>query len=159
MRQKIFGLAPARSLDREGKVKLMARARALCRRRLISRAALAVCEALTFAFGKDGRRFPSLTTLAAKAGVARSTAALAIKVLEQLGILTWAHRLRKDHDGTRWRVFRNSNAYVLAGSAPEQLLSPMIGTNRDQEVNNPGLLASLDWLLRGVGAASRPLAG
>jgi Helix-turn-helix domain len=144
VRQKIFGPAPARPLDREGKVKLMHKARGLCRRRMISRATLAVCEAIIFAFGKDGRRFPSLTTLAAKAGVARSSAALAIKLLEQLGILTWCHRLRKDHDGTRWRVFRNSNAYVLAGSAPEKLLSPIIGTNRDQEDNNPALLASLD---------------
>ena len=146
MRQKIFGPAPARPLDREGQAKLMRRVRVLCRRRLISRAALAVCEALVFAFGRDGRRFPSLTTLAAKAGVARSTAALAIKALETLGILTWAHRLRRDHDGERWRVFRNSNAYVLAGAAPERLLSPMVGTNRDKNFDSGVLSEALDVL-------------
>jgi hypothetical protein len=153
-RRKIFGPAPARLLDRESKAKLMLKVRALCRRRLISRAALAVCEALVFAFGRDGRRFPSLTTLAAKAGVARSTAALAIKLLEQLGILTWMHRLRRDHDGERWRVFRNSNAYVLAGAAPERLQSPIVGPNSDKE-SIPGVLSdALDRLKEGIRKAS-----
>jgi hypothetical protein len=94
------------------------------------------------------RRFPALTTLAAKAGVARSTAALAIKALEALGILTWAHRLRRDHDGSRWRVFRNSNAYILAGSAPERLLSPTVGTNRDKVFDSGVLSEALDRLQR-----------
>jgi hypothetical protein len=146
MRRKIFGLAPARLLDREGKAKLMLKVRALCRRRLISRAALAVCEALVFAFGRDGRRFPSLTTLAAKAGVARSTAALALRALETFGILTWMHRLRRDHDGERWRVFRNSNAYVLAGAAPERFLSPIAGLNRDKEFDSGVLSDALTRL-------------
>jgi hypothetical protein len=154
MRIKIFGPAPARLLDREGKAKLMFRARALCRRRLISRAALAVCEALVFAFGRDGRRFPSLTTLAAKAGAARSTVALAIKALEALGILTWMHRLRRDHDGERWRVFRNSNAYVLAGAASERLVSPIVRLNSDKIFDSGVLSEALDRLQGGIRKAS-----
>jgi Helix-turn-helix domain len=123
-RKKIFGTAPSYSLCREGKFRLMFRARALVRARELGRAALMVLDALTYRFhGPRGTVFPSLATLAAAAGVARSTAALAVKELERLGMVTWCHRLRRirvrsDHgDGWRWRCLRNSNAYRLAGSA------------------------------------------
>ena len=123
MRKKIFGPAPSYSLDRNGKCLLMHRARCLVRVRELGRAALMVLDALTYRFhGPRGTVFPSLATLATAAGVARSTAALAIQELEQLGLLTWAHRLRRirvrsDHgDGWRWRCLRNSNAYRLAGA-------------------------------------------
>jgi DNA-binding transcriptional MocR family regulator len=123
-REKMFGPAPSYSLDREGKCRLMHKARALVRARTLGRAALMVLDALAYRFhGARGTAFPSLATLAAAAGVARSTAALAVQELERLGLLTWAHRLRRirvrsDHgDGWRWRCLRNSNAYRLAGAA------------------------------------------
>jgi Helix-turn-helix domain len=122
-RRKIFGPAPSYSLDRNGKASLMHRARSLVRARELGRAALMVLDALTYRFhGPRGTVFPSLATLASAAGVARSTAALAVKELERLGLLTWAHRLRRvrvrsEHgDGWRWRCLRNSNAYRLAGA-------------------------------------------
>jgi hypothetical protein len=155
MRRKIFGNAPSYSLCREGKFRLMHRARALARARDLGRAAMVVLDALVYRFhGPRGTVFPSLATLAAAAGVARSTAALAVKELERLGLLTWAHRLRRvrvrsDHgDGWRWRCLRNSNAYRLAGS--EECSKSDLRTGSTNESLFPELSDALGRLQGGI---------
>ena len=130
-REKMFGPGRPRLLDREGRVRLMYRARCLARRKARGRAygeigakALAVLEVMLWGFlnDRDGRCFPSYEKIAERAGAARSTVAEAIKALEDAGLLTWVNRLvrrreRSPHgDGWRWRVLRTSNAYVFAGS-------------------------------------------
>jgi DNA-binding MarR family transcriptional regulator len=155
MRRRIFGAAPGYALDREGKLRLMLKARALVRVRELGRAALMVLDALTYRFhGPRGTVFPSLGTLAAAAGVARSTAALAIRELEKLGLISWVHRLRRirvrsEHgDGWRWRCLRNSNAYRLAGSAQCSESDRRTGT--EVESLFPELDAALDRLKKGL---------
>ena len=154
-RRKIFGYAPSYALDRNGKAVLMHKARALVRARELGRAALMVLDVLAYRFhGPRGTVFPSLGTLAAAAGVARSTAALAVQELERLGLLTWAHRLRRirvrsDHgDGWRWRCLRNSNAYRLAGAA--QCSKSDFQPGPTNESLFPDLLAALDRLQKGI---------
>jgi hypothetical protein len=154
-RAKIFGPAPSYSLDRNGKAAIMHRARAFVRARTLGRAALMVLDALTYRFhGPRGTVFPSLATLAAAAGVARSTAALAVQELEKLGLLTWAHRLRRIRvrsdrgDGWRWRCLRNSNAYRLAGAVQSSKSDFQPGPTNESLF--PDLLGALDRLKEGI---------
>jgi Helix-turn-helix domain len=154
-RKKIFGPAPSYSLDREAKCRLMHKCRSLVRARTLGRAALMVLDALTYRFhGPRGTVFPSLATLAAAAGVARSTAALAVQELEKLGLLTWAHRLRRvrvrsEHgEGWRWRVLRNSNAYRLAGAV--QCSESDFRAGPTNESLFPSLVDALDRIKEGI---------
>lgn len=128
-REKIFGDGPAQSLDREAKVRVMTRARALLRRTepgkhygVVTAKALAVLEALLWRFhnARGGLCFPSYERVADAAGCARSTVAVAIKALEDAGVLSWVNRITRIRDReldlfghwvTRWRVIRTSNAY------------------------------------------------
>jgi hypothetical protein len=128
-REKMFGLGRPGALDRNAKVQIMHWARCLSRRTEKGRAygvvtakALAVLEALLWAFhnAKSGVCFPSYETIAKAAGCARSTAAEAIKALEDAGILSWVNRVKRVRErcadllgdnGWRWRVLRTSNAY------------------------------------------------
>jgi hypothetical protein len=86
--------------------------------------ALAVLEALLWAFhnAKSGLCFPSYEAIAEAAHCARSTVAEAIHALEDAGILSWVHRIKRireaapdlfDGHGWRWRVIRTSNAYAF----------------------------------------------
>ena len=126
----MFGLGRPRALDRNAKVRIMHWARCLSRRTEKGRAygvvtakALAVLEALLWAFhnAKSGLCFPSATS-----GSPRPPAAPArpsqgrFKALEDCGILSWVHRLKRVREpcpdllgdnGWRWRVLRTSNAY------------------------------------------------
>ena len=88
----------------------------------ITAKALAVLEALLWAFhnAKSGLCFPSYEKIAEAASCARSTVAEAIKALEDAGVLSWVHRIKRvreaapdlfDGHGWRWRVIRTSNAY------------------------------------------------
>ena len=88
----------------------------------ITAKALAVLEALLWAFhnAKSGLCFPSYEKIAEAASCARSTVAEAIKALEDAGVLSWVHRIKRvreaapdlfDGRGWRWRVNRTSNAY------------------------------------------------
>jgi AraC-like DNA-binding protein len=125
-REKVFGAGRPRPMDRNAKARLMTLARALMRRREKGKAygpvtakALAVLEALLWGFhnAKTGLCFPSLASLAERAGCARSTVQKALDALETLGLLSWVHRLvrRREHgpEGWRWRVLRTSNGYQL----------------------------------------------
>jgi hypothetical protein len=127
-REKAFGVGRPRPLDRNTKARIMVRARALAHRTVKGKAYgvltakyLAVLEALLWGFhnAASGFCFPSYEAIAEKAHCARSTVGEAIKALEQAGILTWCHRIRRvrvadEITGWRWRVLRTSNAYEFA---------------------------------------------
>jgi hypothetical protein len=135
-REKIFGLGRPRALDRNAKVRIMHWARCLSRRTEKGRAygeitakALAVLEALLWAFhnARSGLCFPSYEAIAEAAHCARSTVAEAIKALEDAGILSWVHRVKRVRErvsdllgdnGWRWRVLRTSNAYAFTDPSP-----------------------------------------
>jgi hypothetical protein len=135
-REKMFGLGRPRPLDRNAKVRIMHWARCLSRRTEKGRAygqltakALAVLEALLWAFhnARSGLCFPSYETIAEAAHCARSTVAEAIKALEDAGVLTWVHRLKRKREvapdlfgnqGWKWRVERTSNAYSFRDPSP-----------------------------------------
>jgi hypothetical protein len=128
-REKMFGMGRPRALDRNAKVRIMHWARCLSHRTEKGRAygvvtakALAVLEALLWAFhnAKSGLCFPSYETIAAAARCARSTVAEAIKVLEDVGVLSWVQRIKRVRvacpdlfgaDGVRVVPQRTSNAY------------------------------------------------
>jgi hypothetical protein len=128
-REKVFGLGRPRALDRNAKVRVMHWARCLSRRTekgkaygVVTAKALAVLEALLWAFhtARSGLCFPSYEAIAEAACCARSTVAEAIKVLEDAGVLTWVHRIKRVRERCgdllgdnrwRWRVLRTSNAY------------------------------------------------
>lgn len=128
-REKVFGDGPALPLDREAKVRVMARARALMRTTEagkhygpVTAKALAVLEALLWGFhnSRSGLCFPSYETIAERADCARSTVAVAIKALEFAGVLGWVNRITRiaeaerdlfGHWVRRWRIVRISNAY------------------------------------------------
>ena len=103
------------TIDRNQRARFMFHAEALDRRTrqkgqhggVLKRTGLAVLKALLFSFQNvaTGRCDPSYETLARVAGVARSTVAVALKRLEEAGLI---ERIRR-HCG---RV-RHSNAYVL----------------------------------------------
>ena len=103
------------TIDRNQRARFMFHAEALDRRTrqkgqhggVLKRTGLAVLKALLFQFANvvTGRCDPSYDTLARAAGVARSTVAVALKRLEEAGLI---ERIRR-HCG---RV-RYSNAYVF----------------------------------------------
>ena len=135
-REKIFGLGRPRALDRNAKVRIMHWARCLARRTEKGRAygqvtakALAVLEALLWGFhnAKSGVCFPSYERIAEAAHCARSTVAEALKALEEAGILSWVHRIKRVREpcpdllgdnGWRWRVLRTSNSYAFKDPSP-----------------------------------------
>jgi hypothetical protein len=128
-REKVFDEGRPRPLDGNAKVRLMTLGRALMRRTekgkaygQITAKALAVLEALLWGFhnARSGLCFPSYETIATRAGCARSTVAEAIKTLEEAGLLTWVHRIKRVRErcedlfgrgGSRVRVVRTSNGY------------------------------------------------
>ncbi len=131
-RDKVFGDGRLVPLDRNAKVRIMMLARALMRRQeggkhygAVTAKFLAVLGALLWGFhnAASGRCFPSYEAIADRAGCARSTVYEAIRALERVGVLTWVNRLNRVREacadlfgkmtGSRWRVVRTSNAYVL----------------------------------------------
>jgi hypothetical protein len=128
-REKVFGQGRPRALDRNAKVRIMARARALKVKTkkgqhygAITAKDCDVLEALLWLFHncKSGLCFPSYESIAAKAKCSRSHVGAAIKRLEAAGLLTWVNRLKRVReagadlfggDGVRVRVFRTSNGY------------------------------------------------
>jgi len=130
-REKVFGDGRGCPLDRNAKVRIMTRARALMRRTekgkhygAITAKALDVLQALLWKFhnAQGGLCFPSYESIAEAAGCCRSTVAQAIRALEDSGILSWVNRITRIRDRTRdlfgqwasrWRIIRTSNAYVF----------------------------------------------
>jgi len=122
-REKVFGDGRPQPLDREAKLRVMTRARALKHRTekgkhygQLTAKCLDVLEALLWSFhnARSGLCFPSLETIAEKAKCARSTVTEAIKALEDAGILTWVNRIVRvkeraldlfGHWASRWRVY------------------------------------------------------
>jgi hypothetical protein len=135
-REKVFGPGPRVPLDRNAKVRVKELARALLRKTeagrhygVVTAKALAVLDALLWGFHntKSGQCDPSYEAIAARAGCARSTVAMAIKALEFAGILTWVNRIIRERDHEldlfghwvrRWRIVRTSNAYVFRDPKP-----------------------------------------
>ena len=132
-REKIFGPAPAHRLDGNAKARLWAAAGAYnATNRKPSQhqgpltwATPRVLRALLWRFhGADGggRCFPSYEKIATAAKCCRDSVCVAIKALEDAGLLTWVHRLtrvrRREQDlfghwGSEWQVIRTSNGYRL----------------------------------------------
>jgi len=135
-REKVFGDGRPLPLDRNAKVRVMTRARALLRRTekgkhygAITAKALAVLEVLLWGFHncRSGLCFPSYESIAEKAGCARSTVGEAIKALEDAGLLSWVNRITRIRErcsdlfgkfGTRSRVIRISNGYQFHDPQP-----------------------------------------
>ena len=128
-REKVFGDGRPQPLDREAKVRIMTRARALKQRTEkgkhygpLTAKCLDVLEVLLWGFhnARSGLCFPSLERIAEKAKCARSTVTEAIKALEDAGLLSWVNRIVRVKDSVidlfghwvpRVRVLRTSNAY------------------------------------------------
>jgi hypothetical protein len=130
-REKIFGPAPSHHLDGNAKARVWAAASAYnsANRRPgqhqgpLTWATLRVLRALLWRFHSadgGGRCFPSYERIAAVAKCARSSVAVALKELEDAGLLTWVHRIarirRQERDlfgrlGSVWQVIRTSNGY------------------------------------------------
>jgi hypothetical protein len=130
-RDKIFGPAPSHRLDGNAKARVWATANAYnsANRRPgqhqgpLTWSALRVLRALLWRFhGADGggRCFPSYERIAAVAKCARSSVAIAIRQLEEAGLLTWVNRIARirrqerdlfGHWVTVLEVVRSSNAY------------------------------------------------
>jgi hypothetical protein len=135
-REKMFGFGRPRALDRNAKVRIMHWARCLSRRTekgkaygVVTAKALAVLEALLWAYhnARSGLCFPSYEKIAEAAGCARATVAEALKTLEDVGILSWVHRVKRVRErcadllgdnGWRWRVLRTSNSYAFKDPSP-----------------------------------------
>ena len=135
-REKMFGMGRPWALDRNAKVRIMHWARCLSRRTEKGRAygvvtakALAILEGLLWSFhnARSGLCFPSYEAIAEAAHCARSTVAEALKALEDAGILSWVHRVKRVRErcsdllganGWRWRVLRTSNAYNFRDPSP-----------------------------------------
>jgi len=105
-REKIFGPAPEHRLDGNAKARVWAAAAAYnsANRRPgqhqgpLTWATLRVLRALLWRFhGADGggRCFPSYERIAAVAKCARSSVAVAIRALEDAGILSWINRIAR----------------------------------------------------------------
>lgn len=132
-REKVFGEGRPVPLDRNAKVRVMMLARALSRRQEKGKAygeltakALAVLAALLWRFhnAASGKCFPSYEAVAEAAACSRTSVYLAIRALEQAGVLSWVNRIKRVREyvpglfgkasAWRWRVIRTSNAYVIS---------------------------------------------
>jgi hypothetical protein len=130
-REKIFGPAPSHRLDPNAKARVWAAAAAYNTANRVGRqhqgpltwASLRVLRALLWRFHNadaGGRCFPSYERIASAARCHRDSVCVALKALEDAGLLTWVHRLVKvrrrerdlfDHWRSEWTVHRTSNGY------------------------------------------------
>lgn len=184
----MFGEGRCIPLDRNAKARVMTLARALMRRTEagkhygeVTAKALAVLGALLWGFhnAHSGRCFPSYEAIAAKADCARSTVYVAIRALEDAGVLSWCNRLARvrdwgpdlfGHAKNRWRVIRTSNAYTFNDPNPSKSDLPTGTAGQESfplpapvlDPKNP-LHRALGRLKEGIGAAptgaARSLAG
>jgi hypothetical protein len=131
-REKVFGSAPSHLLDRNAKARVWAAAKAYNKANRqprqhwgpLTRVTLSVLRVLLQRFhGADGggRCFPSYERIAAAAECARSSVAVAIRELENAGILTWINRIARIRrrvaglfgETTELQVVRTSNGYTF----------------------------------------------
>ena len=139
-REKIFGPAPSHHLDGNAKARVWAAAAAYNAQNRqegqhqgpLTWATLRVLRALLWRFhGADGggRCFPSYEKLAAAAKCARSSVAVAIRALEDAGLLTWVNRIARIRRRERdlfgrlvnvWQVIRISNGYSFGDPLDRQ---------------------------------------
>jgi hypothetical protein len=161
MRQKIFGMV-AVPLDRNEKVRLLHRARAMMRPvekgahyGQVSAKAYAVFAAILMQFHncKSGRAFPSYNRIQEVAGCCRQTVAAALQALEECGLLSVFNRLVKvrwkDELSLAWRVrvMRTSNCYAFPSEArPAQSSESKLSTGTGTQVSNLPLSDALNRL-------------
>jgi Helix-turn-helix domain len=132
-REKIFGPAPAHPLDGNAKARVWAAANAYNAANRTPRqhqgpltwATLRVLKALLWHFHNadgTGRCFPGYESIAAVARCHRDTVNVALRALEDAGLLTWVNRItrtgHRERDllgdwGMVWQTIRTSNAYRL----------------------------------------------
>lgn len=132
-REKVFGPAPEHRLDGNAKARVWAAAGAYNARNRqdcqhqgpLTWATLRVLRALLWRFhGADGggRCFPSYEKIATAARCARSSVAVALRALEDAGLLTWVNRIARVRRRERdlfgrlisvWQVIRISNGYCF----------------------------------------------
>ena len=179
MRQKIFGMI-AVPLDRNEKARLLHRARALMQATekgkhygvVTAKTYAVLCALLTqFHNGGTGRCFPAYERIQEAARCCRATVAMALAVLEEAGLLRVCNRLLrvrwKDERAlaTRTRVMRTSNCYVFPStigdsspprSRPTEPSKSKLPTGTGNQFSNPGLLAALDRLKRGLRGRAEP---
>src|SRR5215831_4460839 len=139
-REKIFGPAPSHQLDRNAKARVWAAAAAYNAQNRqrgqhqgpLTWATLRVLRMLLWRFhGADGggRCFPSYEKIAAAAKCARSSVAVAIRALEEAGLLSWVNRIARIRRYVRdlfgrmspeWQVIRISNGYTFSDPLERQ---------------------------------------
>lgn len=117
MREKTFGYGLCVPGDRTAKFAVMDFAKRQNRRLKtgkqhkgpLTRTFLEVLRCILWDFHNavTGLCFPGHEAIAEKVGCARSTVELAVKALEEVGILTWCHRIRRKGKS----VLRTSNGY------------------------------------------------
>jgi hypothetical protein len=122
--RSVFEDAPTVTLDRNERVRLMGKFRALSRgswvakakgkhRGVITRTAEAVFEALIYLTEKYGKVFPSLEGLAHLARCCRASVATALDDLELLGFVTRIRRVRRVQTPLGFKVVQVTNAYRI----------------------------------------------
>ena len=86
------------------------------------------------------------------ASCARSTVAEAIRALEDAGILSWVHRIKRvreaapdlfDGHGWRWRVIRTSNAYNFRDPKSDVGVPVASKSEKPTETTNQAFFSSL----------------
>jgi len=134
-----------KSIDRKAAARLFHRARDLDKRThqpgrhggIVGHAALQVLHCLIFDFlnFRTGRLDPGYDAIAAKANLARSTIAVALKKLADLGILSWERRCSPSTDEVgRFQLRQETNAYTLH---PESRWTGMEARNEASPVPTP----------------------
>lgn len=164
-RAKVFGFGNGRPLTSAMKNILTAEARRLTRRTergkhygLITAKQLAVFRALLWKFHNcaTGWCFPSYKKIAEEADCNRDTVHQAIAALEAAGLLTWDHRIRRQHH----RILRTSNGYrfkvpshlqitkseIPSRTADQAVLSLKLAAPIPPKPSDPELSASLEGL-------------
>ena len=155
-REKIFGPAPSHQLDGNAKARVWAAANAYnaANRRLgqhwgpLTRATMSVLRVLLWRFhGADGsgRCFPAYEKIAAAAKCHRDTVNVALKALEDAGLLTWVHRVARIRQRERdlfdrlvsvWQVIRTSNGYFFVDPLERQPGRTAAAPERDCRLNS-----------------------
>jgi len=176
-REKIFGPAPSHRLDGNAKARVWASANAYNSANRVGRqhqgpltwATLRVLRALLWRFHSadgGGRCFPSYERIAAAAKCHRDSVCVAIRALEDAGILTWVNRIacirrqQRDlvgHWVTVFEVVRSSNGYrfldplaAMRGGKSAKSENPARPQNREFEAMNV-TVESLKTVVRLVG--------